>query len=50
MIAFQSALKVLELQLKCHLLPVASIDYRCADKKKLGELRGDIGAIRYGKS
>ncbi len=23
-----------------------TIDYRCADKKKVGELRGDIGAIR----
>jgi hypothetical protein len=24
---------------------LATIDYRCADKQKVGELRGDIGAI-----
>jgi hypothetical protein len=25
---------------------VTPIDYRCDDEKKVGELRGDIGAIR----
>ncbi len=25
---------------------VFTIGYRCADQKKVGELRGDIGAIR----
>jgi hypothetical protein len=26
-------------------LGVTSIDYRCEDRKKVGELRGDLGAI-----
>jgi hypothetical protein len=26
--------------------PIYNIDYRCADEKKVGELRGDVGAIR----
>jgi hypothetical protein len=34
---------------RCHCLRFMEsihIDYRCADKRKVGELRGDIGAIR----
>ncbi len=28
------------------LLTFEHIDYRCEDRRKVGELRGDIGAVR----